>query len=335
MSPREKFYWLVGGMVCILAIASLIGWILRRRAGSERALAVIDNMNDRVKAWWAMAAIFSVVFVIGPDATLVMFAFISFFALREFITLTPTRPGDHKPLSLAFFVLIPVQYWLIAIHWYALFSIFIPVYAFLLLPALSALSEDAENFLERAAKIQWGIMITVYCVSHAPALLLLDIPGYEGQDGLLLFYLVLVVQLSDVLQYVFGKLFGKTKIAPVVSPSKTVEGFIGGIASATLIGAGMWWITPFTPLQSAVMAFVIVLMGFLGGLSLSAVKRSLGAKDWGHMIRGHGGMLDRMDSISFAAPIFFHLTRYFFTAPNSASLKLLPAISLLGMGHAG
>ena len=143
--------------------------------------------------------------------------------------------------------------------------------------------------------------------------MLLDIPGYEGQDALLLFYLVLVVQLSDVLQYVFGKLFGKTKIAPVVSPSKTVEGFVGGALSATAIGAAMWWITPFSPLQSAGMAFVIVLMGFLGGLVLSAVKRSLGAKDWGTMIQGHGGMMDRMDSISFAAPIFFHLTRYFFT----------------------
>jgi phosphatidate cytidylyltransferase len=335
MNPREKFYWLVGGIVCLLAIASFTGWILRRRAGSEGAIAVIDNLNARVNAWWAMVAIFSIAFMIGTNATLIMFAFISFFALREFITLTPTKAGDHRALSLAFFVLIPVQYWLVGIHWYALFTIFIPVYAFLLLPALSVLAEDADNFLERTAKIQWGIMITIYCISHAPALLLLDIPGYKGQDALLLFYLVLVVQLSDVLQYVFGKLFGKTRIAPVVSPSKTVEGFIGGAASATLIGAAMWWITPFTPLESAAMAFVIVLMGFLGGLSLSAVKRSLGAKDWGTMIKGHGGMMDRMDSISFAAPIFFHLTRYFFTWENSPSLQLLPKVSLIGLGHTG
>jgi phosphatidate cytidylyltransferase len=333
MNSHEKFYWLVGGIVCILVLASVVGWILRRRARSESTIAVIDNLNARVNAWWAMVAIFSLAFMIGADATLVMFAIISFFALREFITLTPTRPGDHRALSIAFFVLIPVQYILIGIHWYALFSIFIPVYAFLLLPVLSVQAEDAENFLERTSKIQWGVMITIYCISHAPALLLLDIPGYRGEDALLLFYLVLVVQLSDVLQYVFGKLFGKTKIAPVVSPSKTVEGFLGGAASATLVGAAMWWITPFTPLQSAAMSFVIVLMGFLGGLSLSAVKRSLGAKDWGTMIKGHGGMLDRMDSISFAAPIFFHLTRYFFTFENSASLHLLPGVTLMSTGH--
>lgn len=313
MNPQEKFYWLIGGIVCLLIVASLIGWVLRRRASSEGSIVVIDNLNARVRAWWAMVAIFSAAFMIGTNATIVMFAFISFFALREFITLTPTRLGDHRALSLAFFVLIPVQYWLIGIHWYALFAIFIPVYGFLLLPSFSALAQDAEHFLERTAKIQWGIMVTIYCISHVPALLLLDIPGYAGQNALLLFYLVLVVQISDVLQYVFGKLFGKTKIAPVVSPSKTVEGFVGGATSATLIGAAMWWITPFTPLQSAGMAFVIVLMGFLGGLSLSAVKRSLGAKDWGTMIKGHGGMMDRMDSVSFAAPIFFHLTRYFFT----------------------
>jgi phosphatidate cytidylyltransferase len=122
----------------------------------------------------------------------------------------------------------------------------------------------------------------------------------------------MVVQLSDVLQYVFGKLFGRHKIAPRVSPSKTVEGFVGGGLGATAIGTALWWITPFTPLQSAGMAAVVVIAGFLGGLALSAVKRSIGAKDWGSLIEGHGGMLDRLDSVSFAAPVFFHLTRYFF-----------------------
>jgi phosphatidate cytidylyltransferase len=313
MSAQDKFLWLIGGIAATLAVASIIGWLLGRKVASESARAVVDNLNARVRAWWIMVAIFSVAFVLGKIATIILFALVSFFALREFLTLTPTRAGDYRAMSVAFFVLIPVQYYLIGIEWYALFTIFIPVYGFLLLPSLSALTQDAEHFLERSAKIQWGIMVTIYCISHVPALLLIQIPGYEGQNALLMFYMLLVVQISDVLQYVFGKLLGKTKIAPVVSPSKTVEGFVGGAAGATLIGAGMWWITPFTPLQAAGMAFITVLMGFLGGLVLSAVKRSLGAKDWGTMIQGHGGMMDRMDSVSFAAPIFFHLTRYFFT----------------------
>ena len=314
MSAQDKFVWLIGGIGAVLAVASVVGWTLRRRVTGESGRAVVDNLNARLRSWWVMVSVFAFAFLLGKTATLVMFALVSFFALREFLTLTPTKPGDHRALSLAFFAIIPVQYWLIGVEWYGLFAVFIPVYAFLLLPSLSVLTQDTERFLERSAKIQWGVMVAVYCISHVPALLLLDIPGYQGQGALLLFYLLLIVQMSDVLQYVFGKLLGKTKIAPVVSPSKTVEGFVGGAAGAVAIGAAMWWITPFTPLQAAGIAFVIVLMGFLGGLVLSAVKRSLGAKDWGTMIRGHGGMMDRMDSVSFAAPVFFHLTRYFFSA---------------------
>jgi phosphatidate cytidylyltransferase len=313
MTAQDKFFWLIGGIVAILLIASIAGWFLGRRVQSEAGRVMIDNLNARVRAWWVMLAVLAVAFLLGKVATIVLFALVSFLALREFLTLVPTKAGDYRALSLAFFVLIPVQYYLIGIGWYALFSIFIPVYGFLLLPSLSVLAEDPEHFLERSARIQWGVMVTIYCISHVPALLLLDIPGYAGQNALLLFYMLLVVQISDVLQYVFGKMLGRTKIAPVVSPSKTVEGFVGGAIGATLIGAGMWWITPFTPLQAAGMAAITVLMGFLGGLVLSAVKRSLGAKDWGTMIQGHGGMMDRMDSVSFAAPIFFHLTRYFFT----------------------
>jgi phosphatidate cytidylyltransferase len=155
-------------------------------------------------------------------------------------------------------------------------------------------------------------MISVFCVSHIPALLTLDIPGFEGKNLLLVAFLVIVVQGSDVLQYVFGKLAGRHKVAPALSPSKTWEGLIGGVASATAVGASLWWITPFSPLQAAGMAFVTCLMGFLGGLVFSAIKRDRGVKDWGRMIEGHGGMLDRLDSVIFAAPILFHLTRYWF-----------------------
>jgi phosphatidate cytidylyltransferase len=309
MTIREKFYWLMGGVLVLLIVASLVGWLLRRRRGAN---AVIENLNARIRAWWVMAAMLAACFLLGDIATVVLFAIASAFALREFITLTPTRPGDHLPLVVCFYVLLPVQYWLIGTNWYNLFAIFLPVYGFLLLPVLTAISGDTEMFLERVTKIQWGVMITVYCISYAPALLLLDLPGYRGQSLLLLIYLLLVVQISDVLQYVFGKLFGRHKIAAHVSPSKTVEGFVGGGCSAVAIGTALWWVTPFTPLQACGMATVVVLSGFLGGLALSAVKRSLGAKDWGSMIEGHGGMLDRLDSVSFAAPVFFHFTRYFF-----------------------
>lgn len=304
------FWWLMGGILALLVVASVIGATLAsRRPGN----AVIDNLNARIAAWWWMVAVLTVCFLLGPTATIVVFALTSFLALREFLSLTPTRRGDHWVLVLCFYVAVPLQYWLIYSDWYGLFAILIPVYGFVLLPAVAALAGETDQFLERATKVQWGLMLTVYCISHAPALLILDIPGFEGRNLLLLLYLLLVVQISDVLQYVAGKLFGRHKLAPSVSPSKTVEGLVLGGAAAVGIGAALWWATPFTPLHAAGLSLVIVLAGFLGGLALSAVKRSLGAKDWGAMIEGHGGMLDRMDSVCFAAPLFFHLVRYFWT----------------------
>ncbi|WP_296409068.1 phosphatidate cytidylyltransferase [Zoogloea sp.] len=153
-------------------------------------------------------------------------------------------------------------------------------------------------------------MICVYCLSHVPALLTLDIAGYAGRNMLLIVFLILTVQSSDVFQYVWGKLIGKRKVSPAISPSKTVEGLVGGVLTSTAVGAALWWITPFTPLEAGLIALVINVMGFFGGFVLSAIKRDRGVKDWGAMIEGHGGMLDRVDSISFSAPIFFHIVRY-------------------------
>ena len=128
------------------------------------------NLNARINAWWLMVAVFGGALLVGRIASVVLFALMSFLALREFVTLTPTRRGDHRSLFWAFFVILPVHYWLLAVQWYGLLVIFIPVYAFLFIPIRSALAGDSECFLERTAKIQWGLMVCVYFVSHAPAL---------------------------------------------------------------------------------------------------------------------------------------------------------------------
>jgi phosphatidate cytidylyltransferase len=302
----------MAGVLGLLVVASTIGYVLSRTARTEGGRKTVQNLNARIRAWWIMVAVFGVALATGGLGTVILFALTSFLALREFITLTPTRRGDHRALFWIFFVFTPLQYFLLWHDWYNLFVIFIPVYGFLFIPLRSVIAGDCERFLERAAKIQWALMICVYCLSHAPALLQLQIPGYERQNAKLLFFFVLVVQMSDVLQYVWGKTLGKHKIAPTVSPNKTWEGFVGGVASATLLGALMWWITPFSRRQAAVMSLVICFMGFAGGLVMSAIKRDRGIKDFGSMIEGHGGVLDRIDSICFAAPVFFHLTRYFF-----------------------
>jgi phosphatidate cytidylyltransferase len=300
------------GILAFLAVASVIGWLLDRRAGPEGSPG-IDNLNARIRAWWVMVALMGAAFLLGKAGVILLFAFASFAALREFLTLTPTRRADHRTLFAMFFVVLPVQYYLIWIDWYGLYSIFIPVYVFLLMPILIALRGDTAKFMTRVAEMQWGVMIAIFCISHVPALLTLNIPGFEGRKLLLIAFLVIVVQMSDVLQYIWGKLFGRHKVAPKLSPSKTWEGLIGGVASATLLGACLWWITPFSFLQAGLVGLLIALMGFFGGLVMSAIKRDRGVKDWGRLIEGHGGMLDRLDSVVFAAPIFFHLVRYWWT----------------------
>ena len=303
---------ILAALLGALVTASVIAWILRRRAG-EAHNPVLDNLSARIKAWWIMVIVLTAAFMAGFHAVVVLFALVSFAALREFITLTSTRGADHFAIWISFFVVLPMQYWLVWTDWYGFFAVLIPVYAFLVLPITAVISGDAGDFLERAAETQWGVMISVYCISHVPALLTLKIPGYEGRNALLLAYLLIVVQSSDVLQYVWGKLLGRRKIAPNVSPSKTVEGFVGGVLCSTALGTVLWRMTPFRPWQAMVMSLVASLMAFLGGLVMSAIKRDRGVKDWGHLIEGHGGMLDRLDSVAFSAPIFFHTIRYFFT----------------------
>lgn len=300
------------GLMGVLVTASVVAGILSFR--SEKPLSsTLVNLNARIKAWWIMVAAMCVAFLFGKAGVIVLFALVSFAALREYVTLTHTRRSDHWILLGMFAVVIPAQYYLIWIEWYGLYSIFIPVYCFLAMPAMTALSGDTSRFLERISEQQWGIMLSVYCISHVPALITLEIPGYEGKKLLLIAFLIATVQGSDVLQYIFGKLFGKHRISPSVSPSKTWEGLVGGIVSASLLGAGLSWLTPFPPLQAGVLAALACVMGFLGGLVASAIKRDRGVKDWGQMIEGHGGMLDRADSLVFAAPVFFHIVRYTWT----------------------
>ena len=308
-----KLRAMAGGVVALLIIASSIGYILKLRTKSEKGREVAQNLNARIRAWWVMAIIFFMAIASGSIGSLILFGIVSFLALREYVTLTPTKRADHRVLFWAFFVITPLQYLLIGIRWYGLFSIFIPVYAYLLVPIRNVIAGDCKEFLARTSKIQWGLMVCVYFVSYAPALLSLKIEEYHGENGELLFFLVAVVQLSDVLQYVFGKCFGRHPIAPGISPNKTIEGFIGGVTSAVFIGTLLSWITPFTPWQAALLSLIIALMGFWGGLVMSAIKRDRGVKDYGTTIPGHGGIMDRIDSLCFAAPIFFHLTRYYFT----------------------
>ena len=297
-------------VLAILLIVTVVGRLLAASQIAVGSKPVVSNLNARIGGWWPIVAIAGLAFAFGRAGVILLFGLLSFAALREFVTLSRLTRADHSALLLAFFVAVPLQYYLVWIEWYGLYSILIPVYAFALLPVFAALRGEPNAFLTRAAEIQSGLMVAVYCLSHVPALATLRIAGYEGRELQLVLFFLLVVQASDVFQYAWGKLLGKTPIAPKLSPAKTVEGCVLGIASATTLGAALYSMTPFTPLQASLLSFLATAMGFLGGLVMSAIKRDRGVKDWGWLIQGHGGVLDRLDSVVFAAPVFFHLTRY-------------------------
>lgn len=312
LTPQTQHLFL--GILVVLVLASVIGKMLRLRARSRPGMMpTVENLVARVKSWWMMAALLAGTLAMGFHAAVLVFGLISFFALREFITATPTASADHRALFWVFFVILPAQYWLVWIQWYGLFSIFIPVYAFIFIPIRLTMAGEYRDFLERTARLQWGLMVCVYFVSHLPMLLTLQIAGFEGRSSQLLLFLILVVQSSDVLQYIWGKLLGRNKVAPVLSPSKTWEGLLGGVLSASLMGLLLAGFTPFRWWQAFGLSLLATLLGFFGGLVMSAIKRDRGLKDWGHMIKGHGGMLDRIDSLCFSAPLFFHFVRNWWT----------------------
>lgn len=349
--------WLLGVVLGSLVVANVVGQVLKRQPETAVNPAMLGMFNRRVRAWWMMCAILVAGFLLRYTGTVILFGVVSFWALREFITMTPTRRGDHRTLFWVFFLFTPLQYVLVGLgrEFYGLYSIVIPVYASLFIPARIALSGDYKRFLERSAKISAGLLICVYALSYAPALLDLELltakssnsnavpdrtaitedfetplaeeaerlrrtrtskwrPWSEGSNAGLLFYFVLVVQLGDVFQYVWGKLIGQRVIAPEINASRTWEGFVGGVASTTVVGSLLWWVTPFRIWEAALITAVTAVMGFAGGMTLSAIKRDRGVRDTGTLVQGHAGVLDRIDSLCFAAPVFFHLTRYFFSA---------------------
>jgi phosphatidate cytidylyltransferase len=301
----------------LLAVAFVVGQLLKRQPDTVVNPAMVKTFNHRVRAWWLMSAILIAAFLV-PDtwATVAFFGLIGFWALREFITLTPTRLGDHRALFWVFFLITPLQFVLVGMgyEYYGLYSVLIPMFVVLFIPARIALAGDFKRFLERTAKIQAGLLICVYSLSFAPALLhLTEWKNWHGSTAGLLFYFIVIAQMSDVLQYVWDKMLGRRVIAPTINASKTWEGLFGGGASTALLGAALYWVTPFNPWQSASMSLIVAGMGFAGTMTMSAIKRDRGVSDYGSLVEGHAGVLDRIDSICFAAPVFYQLTRLLFT----------------------
>ena len=305
----------------VLSLATLWGFFrsLREHASddpqAEAHAQEVKRFWGLIKTSWVMATVFWIGWALGDTVATVLFAIVGFFALREFITLSPTRRGDHRSLVLAFFVVLPLQFTIVGSRMFDLFTVFIPVYVFLALPVVSALANDPERFLERNAKLQWGIMVCVYGMSHVPALLLLDFPGYREKGAFLVFFLVFVVQTCMLVQHLVGQRFPHKPVAPQVSQSFQWASWLAGVAAGGLAGGLLSFITPFKPGQALGMALLACFAGSLGLLVMKALKRDRGVTSWGMQgmsVTGAGGLLDRVDALCFAAPVFFHSTRWYF-----------------------
>lgn len=301
---HSRVLLVLGGLALLLLLATLVvAWITRGRPpGNELRL--------RVKSWWLILGLFALAILLGAKGAVWLFGLVSFLALKEYFSLIPTRRSDRRVLFWAY-LSIPLQYYWVAIGWYGMFIIFIPVYLFLLVPLRKALIGETEGFLHSVGTIHWGLMTTVFSLSHAAFLLALpEQISPAGGAGLLL-YLVVLTELNDVAQYLWGKSLGKRKVAPNVSPGKTYGGLLGGVFTTVLLAwfAGPW-LTPLLGYEALAAGLIIGVFGFVGDISISAVKRDIGIKDSGSLIPGHGGILDRVDSLTYTAPLFFHYLYY-------------------------
>ena len=249
--------------------------------------------------------------MIGPTASLIFFTILSFIALREFFSILPVRVTDRR-LILALYLAVPLQYYWVGMGWYGMFIVFIPVYLFLLIPFGLLMLGETKGFIRAVGSYQWATMTTVFAISHVAYLLMLPAEENPAGGGVgLVIYLVFLTQFNDVAQYIWGKKFGNRKIVPAISPNKTWAGFLGGVATTTLFGALLApWLTPLPWWLGLGAGLLIGLAGFIGDLTVSAVKRDLRIKDTSQLIPGHGGILDRIDSLMYTAPLFFHFLVY-------------------------
>ncbi|MFO1264657.1 MAG: phosphatidate cytidylyltransferase [Rhodoferax sp.] len=320
LTPTQQvgaLFVLVFGLLLLASIAAFF-LSMHEPDDPDQALAQRTKLREfdaMLRTSWFMVIVFWVGWASGNGVALTLFGLVSFFALREFLTLSPTRLGDHRSLVLAFFVVLPVQYVLVGNGNFDLSAVFIPVYVFLALPLASALANDPQRFLERNAKLQWGIMVCIYGMSHVPALLMLKFPGYEGRSAFLVFFLVIVVQVCMITQHFAAQSAPSEPVAPAISSSFKWRSWGSGIVVGSLLGAALAGITPWVPGTAFAVAFIACVAGSLGHFVMKALKRDRGIPNWGphqQSTTGAGGLLDRVDALCFAAPVVFHSARWYF-----------------------
>lgn len=314
ISLQSGYLIILASLIILMGAGTIYGLWAQGRAKSPEAVQRLAVVNARTRMGWWLIAIFAIAWWFGQGTLTILFAFFSFFLLREFIALTPIKHTDHWVLVVAFYLAIPIQYLLVYLDLSAVFTLFIPVYLFLLLPVIAALSHDTDRYLERVAKVQWGVMICVFCVSHAPAIATLDMTRYGSSGPLMLLFFLLVIFSADLFSVIASSALGGKPLR--MNLNKTVKGMSLGCFLGLLVGVALYWLTPFRLWQAALYSLAIVLAGAMGDIVINSVKRSLGSRSWeGELYIGRG-ILERFAPLTFAAPAFYHLTILFFKILN-------------------
>jgi phosphatidate cytidylyltransferase len=314
LGPEQQVGLLFVLVFGVLLLASLAALLVSLQNRPPEWIARHHLFMRDLRAVWIGAVTFWLAWISGPVGATILFGVFSFLALREFITLTHTRRSDHRSLILAFFIVLPLQYALVGNRNFDLFSVFIPVYVFLAIPVISALAGDPERFLERNAKIQWGITVCVYGLSHAPALLLLNFPGSPERGAFLVFFLVIVTGVAQIVQEAASRWLRRRPVARAISRSFSVRAWAVGAFAGALAGGVLFWITPFKLGQSLALGLLAGGAGTLGEFVMKALKKDAGVAYWGNRaaVTGAVGLLDRVAPLAFAAPVFFHSVRWYF-----------------------
>ena len=317
LTPSQQvglLFIIVFGLLLSVSVYAFV-MSMKESADDEENRQKLQDFNGLLRTSWLMSTVFWLGWAAGETVATVLFGLVAFFALREFITLSPTRQGDHHSLVIAFFIVLPIQFALVITRHFDLVTVFIPVYVFLAIPVVGALAGDTRHFLERNAKLQWGIMVCIYGISHVPALLLLKFPNYQGKNAFLVFFLVFVVQTCMIVQHLVSKRLNKAPSAPDISKSFNWTSWSIAVVGASLVGGLMAGLTPFKPAQAVAMAMIACVAGSMGHLVMKALKRDRGITNWGaegKSVTGASGLLDRVDALCFAAPVFFHSVRWYF-----------------------
>ena len=304
---QKEIAIVIGLIFGILVFSSTLFWIL----GRVKPQGDFSELVMRTKSWWVMATVFVLATILHSIITFISLGLLSFFALRELSSISKNiRETDRKVLIWCF-LSIPIQYYFAYIGHYSLFLIFIPVFMYLWIAFMLVVQGETEDISRSMSILPTQLMLTVFGVSHLAFLLSLpEIEGFKAGGRALLLFVVFITEMNDNFQFIWGKFLGRFKVVPKVSPNKTWEGLIGGVMTTVVVGYFLRFLTPFSEIEVLITCGFIAVIGFIGDVVVSAIKRDIGIKDTGSAIPGHGGLLDRIDSLAVTGPFFFHIVYF-------------------------